>query len=210
MLKTLTVFGLASTLSLFVAGAALAEPAVGKAAPDFTGVTATGETVSLSDLKGKTVVLEWTNHQCPFVSKHYDASKKNMQTTQKSANTDEDLVWLQVISSAPGRQGYVEGEEAIALNDRRGADVDGTVLDPEGTIGRSYAARTTPHMYIIDEAGTLRYMGGIDSIPSARVSDIDKATNYVKESLAAMNAGDAVPNPVTRAYGCTVKYSYGS
>ncbi len=188
-------------------GTAKATPAVDAPAPDFDGITANDETLSLGDLEGQTVILEWTNHQCPFVSKHYGAG--NMQALQQEM-TEQGIVWLQVISSAPNRQGYVEGDQAQALNEERDAAPSDILLDPEGTMGRAYAARTTPHMYIIDPAGTLVYMGGIDSIASANPADIAEATNYVREAMAALAAGEAVPNPVTRAYGCTIKYAPGS
>ncbi|MDX5362625.1 MAG: redoxin domain-containing protein [Pseudazoarcus pumilus] len=185
--------------------AALAAPEVGKPAPDFKAVAADGSTVELSALRGKTVVLEWTNHDCPFVKKHYNSG--NMQATQAKA-AEHGAVWLQVISSEPGSQGHVSGEQARKLNtERKVSAVANTLLDEQGTVGRAYAAQVTPHMYIIDAQGVLQYMGGIDSIATAREADIPKATNYVVEALDAMKAGQAVPNPVTRAYGCTIKYA---
>ncbi len=198
-----------ASAAIFFASFAVAEakPTINQPAPDFSGTTASGETLNLDDLEGQTVVLEWTNHQCPFVSKHYGAG--NMQALQQEM-TEQGIVWLQVISSAPGRQGFVEGPEALALNEARDALPSDIVLDPEGTIGRAYAARTTPHMYIIDPEGTLVYMGGIDSIASANPADISEATNYVREAMAALAAGESVPNSVTRAYGCTIKYAPGS
>lgn len=198
-----TSFAAAAALCLASLTAARAAPEVNAPAPAFAATTAGGETIELQDLAGKTVILEWTNHLCPFVGKHYGAG--NMQALQKEM-TEQGVVWLQVISSAPGKQGYVEGAEAQALNAERGALPSDTLLDPAGTLGRAYAARTTPHMYIIDPEGTLLYMGGIDDIASANPTDIPKATNYVREAMAAIQAGEAVPHPVTRAYGCTVKY----
>ncbi|MEO1191314.1 MAG: redoxin domain-containing protein [Pseudomonadota bacterium] len=195
-------------VSLTTAGLAQAAPVVDQPAPDFTGVTAKGETVNLEDLRGKTVVLEWTNHRCPFVAKHYNSG--NMQALQQETQAEGDVVWLQVISSGPGRSGHVTGEKAQALNADREALPADTLLDESGAIGQAYAARVTPHMYIIDEAGLLRYQGGIDSIASANPADIPKATNYVREAMAALGAGEAVPNPVTRAYGCSIRYAPAS
>lgn len=206
-MSRLTSFAAAAALTLASIATAQAAPDVGAPAPAFTAVTASGETLALQDLEGKTVILEWTNHQCPFVSKHYGSG--NMQALQQEM-ADEDLVWLQVISSAPGRQGYVEADKAIRLNEERQAAPSDVLMDPEGSIGRAYAARVTPHMYIIDPEGTLLYMGGIDSIASANPADIDEATNYVREAMSAIAAGEAVPNPVTRAYGCTIKYGPAS
>lgn len=185
--------------------AAMAAPEVGKPAPDFKAVAADGSTVELSALRGKTVVLEWTNHDCPFVVKHYRSG--NMQATQAKA-AEHGAVWLQVISSEPGSQGHVSADKARQLNtERKVTAVTNTLLDEKGMVGRAYAAQVTPHMYIIDAQGVLQYMGGIDSIATAREADIPKATNYVVEALDAMKAGQPVPNPVTRAYGCTIKYA---
>lgn len=206
-MSKLTTLAAAAAVTLLTASVAEATPEVAKPAPTFTAVTAEGESVSLQDLAGKTVILEWTNDQCPFVGKHYGSG--NMQALQKDM-TGNEVVWLQVISSAPGLQGYVEGPEAIALNEARSAVPSDVLLDPEGTMGKAYAARVTPHMYIIDPEGTLLYMGGIDSIASANPADIPKATNYVREALQAIEAGQQVPNPVTRAYGCTIKYGPAS
>ena len=190
---------------LAVGGAtALAAPEINRPAPAFTGTAADGATIRLEDYRGKTVVLEWTNADCPFVRKHYGAG--NMQALQKEW-TGQGIVWLQVISSAPGKQGHVDGPTAIGLNRERGAQPSHTILDPEGSIGRAYDARTTPHMYIVDPEGTLVYMGGIDSIRSANPADIPQAVNYVREALQATVKGAPVPNPVTRAYGCSVHYS---
>lgn len=190
---------------LFIPLATLAAPEVGKPAPDFKALAADGSTVELSALRGKTVVLEWTNHDCPFVMKHYRTG--NMQATQAKA-AGQGALWFQVISSEPGSQGHVSGERAQALNAERDVTaVTNTLLDEKGTVGQAYGAQVTPHMYVIDADGVLRYMGGIDSIATARDADIDKATNYVVEALDAMKAGDNVPNPVTRPYGCTVKYA---
>ncbi len=175
-----------------------------KAAPLFTGKTADGGTLALESLRGKTVVLEWTNHQCPYVKKHYDQSS-NIPQLQKAA-TKEDVVWLQLISSAPGKQGHVDGKTALDLNQQRGAAPSNVVLDENGEIGKLYEAQTTPHIYIIDKAGTLVYKGGIDSVKSNKAEDIAKATPYVKEALSAIAAGQKVPNANTQPYGCSIKY----
>lgn len=177
---------------------------INQPAPNFVGRTADGETLNLNQLRGKTVVLEWTNDGCPYVRKHYGS--KNMQSLQKDA-TGKGVVWVQIISSPPGMQGYADGPRAIALNAERGAAPTKTVLDPEGKIGRLYGAQTTPHMYIVDAKGALVYKGGIDSIASSRAEDLPKAVNYVREALDAMAAGKAVPNQSTRPYGCTIHYS---
>lgn len=206
MLDRLTRRGLiaAGVLALgFAATPAEAAVEVGKAAPDFTGLTVEGEDISLSDYRGKTVVLEWTNHQCPFVRKHYDS--QNMQELQAAASRD-DVVWISVVSSAPGTQGHVEAAEGKRILIDEGATVTAKVLDPDGSIGRLYNARRTPEMYVIDGDGVLRYMGAIDSKASARISDIETADNYVRMALAAVAAGQRPDPAVTTAYGCTVKY----
>jgi hypothetical protein len=183
---------------------ASAQVAVGQAAPAFSLIAADGKTVSLESLRGKTVVLEWTNHDCPFVRKHYDAG--NMQTQQKEALA-AGAVWLQVISSAPGKQGFVDGATAIALNTKRNAVPAGTLLDPTGKVGQQFGAKTTPHMYIINAQGTLVYQGGIDNIASARPEDIAKAEQYVRVALSELGAGRPVTKPASKPYGCSVKYA---
>lgn len=177
--------------------------AIGQPAPQFSGTLSDGGTVSLSELRGKTVVLEWTNHDCPYVRKHYGAG--NMQDQQKDA-VRQGVTWLSVISSAPGEQGHVDAATANQLTHTRDAAPTGVVLDPEGSIGRAYGARTTPHMYVIDAQGVLRYMGGIDSIASADPEDIAEAEQYVPRALAQLAAGQVVEPGVTRPYGCSVKY----
>ena len=192
-----------AAISAALALPAFASPEVGKEAPAFTARTADGKTIDLKSLRGKIVVLEWTNHECPYVRMHYNAN--NMQATQKDA-TGQGVVWLQIISSPPGKQGFVEGLEAIKVNADRKAVPTNTILDPDGKVGRLYAAQTTPHMYVIDAKGTLVYKGGIDSIPSSRPDTLPKAVNYVRETLAALAANKPVPNPSTRPYGCTIHY----
>lgn len=175
----------------------------GRLAPDFTLKDSTGKEVKLSSFKGKTVVLEWTNHECPYVRKHYETS--TMQTLQKDASKD-GVVWLTLISSAPGQQGHVNGLEAEKLTADRKAAPTAVLFDPTGKVGKAYEARVTPHMFVIDKDGMLRYQGGIDDKPSANHADVKTAKPYVREALAAVKAG-ATPNPaVTRAYGCSIKY----
>lgn len=181
-----------------------AQSTVGQMAPAFSLVAADGKTVTLESLRGKTVVLEWTNHDCPFVRKHYDAG--NMRALQKEAAA-AGAVWLQVISSAPAKQGFVDGATAIALNTKRNAAPAGTLLDPTGKVGQLYGAKTTPHMYIINPQGTLVYQGGIDSIASARTDDIAKADQYVRLALADLAAGKPLAKSASRPYGCAVKYA---
>ena len=196
----------ALTAGAMIAFSANAAPITGEATPGFANaMTASGETISLSDFANQTVVLEWTNHDCPFVKKHYAEPVNNMQTLQSDA-TAGDTVWIQVISSAPGKQGYLEADAALAKNAERAAAPSYTILDPSGDIGRAYDAKTTPHMYVIEGNGDLAYQGAIDSIRSARVSDIGKATNYVTAALTAVAAGGAPDVPSAKPYGCSVKY----
>jgi peroxiredoxin len=204
---SLTRFAKTFFVTLALAAASLqaqAEPVIDQPAPTFYGKAADGGTINLAALRGKIVVLEWTNHECPFVKKHYESG--NIPQLQKEAAA-QGVVWLQVISSAQGKQGYVDGPAAIKLNESRGAKPAYTILDPEGKIGKLYDAQTSPHLFIINPEGVLVYKGGIDSIQSAKQEDIAKATNYVRESLAALAAGKKVPNPVTKPYGCSIKYA---
>jgi peroxiredoxin len=182
---------------------AFAEAVPGKAAPDFTAVDSTGKSHKLSDFKGKTVVLEWTNDGCPYVRKHYGSG--NMQALQKEASA-KGTVWLTIISSAKGEQGYVDGAGADKLTTERKAAPAAVLLDPQGTVGQSYGAKTTPHMYVIDKDGKLVYNGAIDDKPTSNVADVKGARNYVTEVLAAVATGAPVQVATTRAYGCSVKY----
>ena len=193
LLSILTAFSLSSYASVNV----------GKPAPDFTGVDSQGIKHSLSQYKGKTVVLEWTNHDCPYVKKHYNSG--NMQTLQKNA-TANGIVWLSIISSRQGKQGHVSGEQANQLTQSRNAAPTAVILDETSEIGLLYGAKTTPHMYIIDKTGQLVYMGGIDNIPSKDEEDIAGAKNYVRAALDAMAAGKTIEDSITRPYGCSVKY----
>lgn len=196
----------ALTAGALIAFSANAAPISGEAAPGFSdAVTASGDVISLSDFADQTVVLEWTNHDCPFVKKHYAEPVQNMQTLQSGAIAD-DIVWIQVISSAPGKQGYLEADAALAKNAERASAPSYTILDPSGDIGRAYDAKTTPHMYVIEGDGELAYQGAIDSIRSAKVSDIDVATNYVTAALTAVAAGSSPDVTSAKPYGCSVKY----
>ena len=183
--------------------AVLAEIEIGKPAPDFAAIDSRGVSHKLSDYRGQQVVLEWTNHDCPYVRKHY--STGNMQALQRET-TANGLIWLSVISSAPGKQGHVSPEQANELTASRDAAPTAVLLDPEGQIGRLYGAKTTPHMFIVDAHGTLVYMGGIDDRPTTDDQDVSGATNYVRAALQELAAGKPVSNPVTRPYGCSVKY----
>jgi peroxiredoxin len=189
--------------ALLSASIAVAAPDVGKPAPAFSGVDTSGKSWVLDDLKGSPVILEWTNHDCPYVVKHYGAG--NMQALQREA-ADAGYVWLSVISSAPGKQGHVSAEEADALTASRDAAPAAVLLDADGAIGKAYGASTTPHMFVIDEAGMLVFMGGIDDRPTTNPADIDGADNYVRMAMADLAAGKPVEKSVTRPYGCSIKY----
>ena len=205
LLKTLSA-GSAALSLLLLSSLAFSGVEIGKEAPSFELVDSDGNKQTLEQFKGKKVILEWTNHQCPFVVKHYGSG--NMQGLQKRY-TDEGVVWLSIISSAEGKQGFVSGDEANELTASREAMPSKVLFDPSGTVGKTYGAKTTPHMYIIDEDGVLQYNGAIDSIPSADKADIAKAENYVDAAMAALVAGEAVSKPLTRPYGCSVKYAKG-
>src|SRR5215475_15097372 len=178
-------------------------PDIGGPAPQFTAVDSNGKTWSLADLKGKVVVIETTNHECPYVGKHYRA--KNMQTQQREAAA-KGVVWLTSASSATGEQGYVTAQQANELTRSRDAAPAAVLLDPQSKIARAYGATVTPHMYIIDAEGVLVYKGGIDSIPSADIADIPKAKQYVRVGLDEVLAGKPVTDASTRPYGCSLKY----
>ncbi|MFY8094379.1 MAG: redoxin domain-containing protein [Niveispirillum sp.] len=199
--------GIAAPVLSLPAFAAPAAVTVGQAAPAFTGTNIDGAAVSLADYKGKLVILEWTNHGCPFVRKHYDSG--NMQALQAEA-TKAGAVWLNIISSAPGEQGHVSPADAKARAASEKWAASTTILDPAGTIGRAYAAKTTPHMFIIGTDGTLLYDGAIDDKPTADKADIPGSKNYVRAALADIAAGKPVSVSSSRAYGCSVKYAKAS
>lgn len=189
--------------ALTFAGPLFARPVVGQPAPDFSVTDASGKTESLSAYKGKTVVLEWNNPECPFVGKHYGA--QNMQTQQAEAAT-QGVVWLTVNSAFAGKQGHLDATAANAYVAKVDGKAAAYLLDAEGKVGHAYDAKTTPHMFVIDKDGVLRYMGGIDSIASTDKDDIPKATQYVRQALAELAAGKAVSVPTSEPYGCSVKY----
>jgi peroxiredoxin len=181
-----------------------AEIAPGQPAPDFTLSDQKGAAHKLSESKGKYVVLEWWNKDCPFVRRHYGA--KNMQGLQKKY-TGKGVVWYSIDSGAEGKEGYLSAKDAAKIMKKQGMASTAVLLDPKGDVGRLYGAKTTPHMFIVDPKGNVIYMGGIDDNPSAdRSDDPAKAHNYVSAALDAALAGKAVPDPVTKSYGCGVKY----
>jgi len=192
-----------TAVALMPAVSFAASPDLGKPAPLFTAVDSNGKTWSLADLKGKVVVLETTNHDCPYVRKHYTA--RNMQTQQREAAA-KGVVWLTSASSATGQEGYVTAAQANDLTRKRDAAPAAVLLDPQSKIARAYGATVTPHMYIIDANGILVYKGGIDSIPSADIGDIPKAKQYVRIGLDEVLAGKPVSDSSTRPYGCSLKY----
>ncbi|GJQ62831.1 MAG: thioredoxin family protein [Melioribacteraceae bacterium] len=177
--------------------------AIDKAAPDFTLTDSKGETHSLSDFKGKYVVLEWINYDCPFVEKHYDAG--NMQKLQETY-TGKDIVWLSICSSVDGKQGNFTPEEINKRSEAHGAKFTAYLMDTDGKVGKMYAAKTTPHMYVVNPEGTLVYAGAIDDKASTDKADIKDAKNYVAAALDAAMAGKEIKEKVTKPYGCSVKY----
>ncbi|PIQ83143.1 MAG: thioredoxin family protein [Candidatus Omnitrophica bacterium CG11_big_fil_rev_8_21_14_0_20_63_9] len=187
-----------------IAGAASAEPQVGQPAPDFTSVDVDGAPQALSAYRGRYVVLEWFNPECPFVKKHYGSG--NMQQLQQELTKTPGVAWLSFNSSAPGKQGHLSPEQAKAWKAQQGASMTAMLLDPDGAIGRLYGAKTTPHMFIIDPEGVLVYAGAIDDTPSADQADVKTATNYVRQALGEAVAGKPISASKTPSYGCSVKY----
>jgi peroxiredoxin len=201
-MKTLRRSGLAlcSVVALVVTALAVK---VGDPAPGFTSVDSNGKQQKLSDYKGKYVVLEWHNQGCPYTKKHYDSG--NMQRLQKEW-TAKGVVWLTVISSAPGKQGFVTPAQENEYVKKMNAVPTAVLMDPAGTLGRLYDAKTTPQMFIIDPKGTLVYQGAIDDKPTSDTADIPRSKNYVNLALTEIMAGKPVSEPATRPYGCSVKY----
>jgi peroxiredoxin len=195
MMKKITVILLAIASLFTLANAA--------EAPAFTLTDTNGTEHSLADFKGKVVVLEWFNHGCPFVKKHYD--KGNMQALQKTY-TDKDVVWLAIISSAEGKQGFDTPEGHNKTAKEKGTNATAILIDADGTVGKAYGAKTTPHMYVIDAEGQLVYQGAIDDKRSTSPDDIASSKNYVSAALDAVLAGEAVEVAKTTPYGCGVKY----
>tara|TARA_Y100000996_G_scaffold23757_1_gene17140 strand:- start:12574 stop:13173 length:600 start_codon:yes stop_codon:yes gene_type:complete len=178
----------------------------GDTAPSFTLLNQDNKTVSLDEFKGKKIILEWTNHDCPFVKRHYDTT--NMQTIQKDM-TDNEIVWLSIISSAEGKQGHVSKEQAKELTLKRNAHPTHVLLDTKGNVGRMFSAKTTPHMFVIDELGKVRYQGAIDNLGNTGAlfsTDLSKAKNYVKNAVNQLMSGEEVKDKKTRPYGCSIKY----
>jgi peroxiredoxin len=201
MIKTLFI-----TCAMFAmtTGFGFAEVEVGKASPNFSLPDTNGKTRSLADLKGKYVVLEWYQPDCPFVRKHYNSG--NMQALQKEY-TAKGVVWLSIDSSAPGEQGNYPAAKLNEFAAKDGAARTALLLDPDGKVGRLYGAKTTPDMYIIDPNGTLVYRGAIDNKRSTDLDDVKTATNYVRAALDAALAGKPVSTTATQPYGCSVKYA---
>lgn len=206
------IAGAAALLALVAAGLVLAVTpdekemkvaTVGEMAPDFTLVDTAGKKHSLAEFKGKTVVLEWVNFDCPFVKKHYGSG--NMPMLQ-SKYMEKGVVWLTICSSAPGKQGHFEGEALISRMKAEKHSGSAYLIDADGKVGKMYEAATTPHMYVIDGKGVLRYAGAIDDKPSTDAKDIQGARNYVVNALDAVMAGKEVTDTWTKAYGCSVKY----
>jgi peroxiredoxin len=206
--RTLLGAGLAGAAALAGFGIAGAAPGmqakIGAPAPAFTLTDSNGKTVSLADFKGKTVVLEWTNHDCPYVRKHYGGNA--MQALQKKW-TGQGVVWLTLISSEPGSQGFVTPDQANKLTQDRNAAPTAVLFDTKGDVGHAYGAQTTPHMYVITGNGTLVYMGGIDDKATTRLEDLKTAKNFVDAALSEVAQGKPVSVTTSRPYGCTIKYS---
>ena len=200
MKHMLTAFAVLSVIAAPVTAAAV----VGKPAPNFKLADANGKPVTLSQFRGKTVVIEWNNPGCPFVQKHYESG--NMQKAQAAAARD-GTVWLTINSGAPGKQGHMSGAEAKAFLAKAGSKPTAYLLDPKGVVGKTYDAKTTPHMYIVNKAGTLVYVGGIDDKPTKSAADIAGARNHVLAALSELKAGKGVSVNKSRPYGCAVKYS---
>ena len=204
-MKTLTKIILTGTVFCAALNSGLAATAeVGQTAPDFTLTDINGTKHSLSEFKGRTVVLEWVNPECPFVIKHYDKSG-NIPQLQQAATAD-GIVWLSINSASAGKEGDYDAAQVKAWQQRSKASATAYFRDRDGEVGKLYDARTTPHMFIIDGGGTLVYAGGIDSIRSSRVGDIERATNYVREALKDLQSGQPVRTRNSQPYGCSIKY----
>lgn len=192
------------TLALLpLSTAAMAAPEIGKPAPSFTATDTNGKSVALADLKGKTVVLEWTNHECPYVVKHYGSG--NMQALQ-AETTKDGVVWVSIVSSAKDKEGNVTAEEANKLIADQKALPSHKILDESGEIGKLYDAKTTPHMFVIDKDGILVYQGAIDDKSGFDQEEVKTAKNYVRAALVDLKAGKPVEVSSTKPYGCGVKY----
>lgn len=201
ILLSLALAAIATGFVTMPASASSAE--VGKSAPDFTLTDIDGTSHQLSSLRGKTVVLEWVNPECPFVVKHYGSG--NIPRLQKAASVD-GVVWLSINSAASGKQGDYDPTKAKAWINQNGAAATAYLRDSDGKVGKLYGAKTTPHIFVINGEGTLVYDGAIDSIRSTEVDDIPKATNYVTAALTSLKAGGKIEKTNTTPYGCSVKY----
>ncbi|NIP81849.1 MAG: redoxin domain-containing protein [Gemmatimonadetes bacterium] len=190
-------------LATFPLAAAQSGPGIGEPAPVFTLPDTRGETHALARYRGSWVVLEWTNYGCPFVKKHYRTG--NIPSQQREWR-GQGVVWLSIVSSSPGTQGYYGPAGLDSASVEMGSEATALLMDPEGTVGRAYEARTTPHMFVIDPDGVLVYMGGIDDVPTSRDEDLERATQLVDQALTQATAGNPVSVPTSRPYGCTVKY----
>jgi peroxiredoxin len=207
IMAVVAIVALVAGMVGILGSAANAAPQIGQVAPDFSAQDSKGDSLHLSQYRGKTVVLEWTNADCPYTRKHYTSG--NMQNVQKLAQ-EKGIVWLTIVSSAPGKQGYVNGSDAGALTESRHAAPTAVLLDPSGTVGHLYNAKTTPHMFVIDPKGMLQYMGGIDSLATSDPDDISRAEPYLKEAMLAVAQGEKPPHSVTKPYGCSIKYAGGA
>jgi peroxiredoxin len=196
--------GIAGLAAAFLPASVFAQAAVGSPAPQFTATDSRGQTHSLSEYRGKYVVLEWHNHDCPYTRKHYASG--NMQGLQKEW-TAKGVVWFTVISSAQGQQGYMTDAAENAFLEKMHAVPTAVLMDPEGKLGHLYDAKTTPEMYVIDPGGKLIYEGAIDDRPTPDIGDIKGADNYLNDALTEAMAGKPVAHSYTRAYGCSVKYA---
>jgi len=192
-----------ATLSVAMLSASAWALKPGNVAPEFKGTDSNGKMETLAQYRGKYVVLEWANQGCPYDQKHYKSG--NMERLQKEW-TAKGVVWLSVISSAQGEQGYVTPPEENAYIERMHAVPTAAILDPTGTIGRLYGAKTTPHVFVIDPQGKLVYEGALDDQPTPDPASLKGAHNYLDAALEESMAGKAVTTPVTRPYGCNVKY----
>lgn len=195
---------LAFAVAVFMAFPAMASVEIGKAAPTIHATDVHGHEFNLEALKGKIVVLEWTNNKCPYVLKHYDSG--NMQKIQKELRA-KGVEWVRVVSSAEGKQGFLTNEEALKVISETGADITAQIADPSGDIGAAYGAKTTPHMFVLDKEGHVAYAGAIDSNPSPRASSIEGAENYVISAVTNLMDGKPVEIAQTAPYGCSVKYA---
>jgi peroxiredoxin len=204
MRTTLTAL-FASLALLCTPLAAQALPELGKPAPAFSFKDINGKPVSSADLKGKTVVLEWTNPTCPFVEKHYGS--QSMQKLQAYATGKKKVVWLTINSGAEGKFGTLSPDQARDYIKANNLSSTHYLLDPEGVLGKQYGAKTTPHMFVIDPKGNIAYMGAIDSKPSPDQETLKSATNYVRDAVDAIAAGKPVKMASTQSYGCSVKYN---